>query len=87
MSTTLKSEQPKTISAAARKAERDREAAVAWKEYEAEQRRIEENRMRLRALRLARERQRPAADASSAPRQDGASGAGKRSVRKSQSGA
>ena len=52
--TTLKSDQQKTI-AAARKAERERDAAQALKDYKAEKRAIDNNMMRLRALRLARE--------------------------------
>ncbi len=52
--TTLKSDQQKTI-AAARKAERERDAVQALKDYKAEKRAVDENMMRLRALRLASE--------------------------------
>ena len=49
---TLKSEQRLSV-AAAKKAERDRDAAQALRGYEAEKRAIHANMMRLRALRLA----------------------------------
>jgi hypothetical protein len=52
--TTLKSDQQKT-DAAARKAERERDSAQAWKDYKAEKQATDDNMMRLRALRLARE--------------------------------
>jgi len=51
---TLKSEQQLSV-AAAKKAERDRDAAQAMRDYEAEKRTAHVNMMRLRALRLARE--------------------------------
>lgn len=53
--TTLKSDQQRTI-AAARKAERERDAVQALKDYKAEKRAIDQNMIRLRALRLAKER-------------------------------
>lgn len=52
--TTLKSDQQ--LSATAKKAERDRDAAQAMHEYEAEKRATQANMARLRALRLAKER-------------------------------
>jgi hypothetical protein len=52
--TTLKSDQQKSI-AAARKAERERDSVQAWKDYKAEKLAADDNMMRLRALRLARE--------------------------------
>ena len=42
--------------AAAKKAERERDMAQAMREYEAEQRALKANMARLRALRLAKER-------------------------------
>ena len=55
MTTTLKTvAQP--ISAAAMKAERERDAAQAMRDYEAEQSTRQANMERLRALRLAKER-------------------------------
>lgn len=53
--TTLKSDQQRTI-AAAKRAERERDAVKALKDYKAEKQAIDKNMMRLRALRLARER-------------------------------
>ena len=52
--TTLKSDQQ--LSATAKKAERDRDAAQAMREYEAEKRAAQANMARLRAERLAKER-------------------------------
>jgi len=52
--TTLKRDQQ--MSAAAKKAERDRDAAQALRDYDAEKRAAQANMMRLRALRLAEER-------------------------------
>lgn len=52
--TTLKGDQQ--LSATAKKAERDRDAAQAMREYEAEKRATQTNMERLRALRLAKER-------------------------------
>jgi hypothetical protein len=52
--TTLKSDQQRTI-AAARRAERERDAVKALKDYKAEKQAIDQNMMRLRALRLAKE--------------------------------
>ncbi len=53
--TTLKSDQEKAI-AAAKKVDREREQAQAMRDYEAEKRAVQANMIRLRALRLARER-------------------------------
>ena len=50
------------LEASARKVERERDAAKAMREYEAEKERIDANTTRLRALRLAKE----AADAQAA---------------------
>jgi len=52
--TTLKRDQQ--MSAAAKKAERDRDAAQALRDYDAEKRAAQANMVRLRALRLAEER-------------------------------
>jgi len=52
--TTLKRDQQ--LSATAKKAERDRDAAQAMREYEAENRATQANMARLRELRLAKER-------------------------------
>jgi len=52
--TTLKRDQQ--LSATAKKAERDRDAAQAMRDYEAEKRAAQANMERLRALRLAKER-------------------------------
>lgn len=52
--TTLKSDQQ--LSAIAKKAERERDAAQAMREYEAEKRATQANMERLRELRLAKER-------------------------------
>ena len=52
--TTLKREQ--SPSALVKKAERDRDAAQAMREYEAEKRAAQANMMRLREMRLAKER-------------------------------
>jgi len=52
--TTLKSDQQRA-NAAARRAERERDAVQALKDYRAEKRAMNDNMMRLRALRLARE--------------------------------
>lgn len=52
--TTLKGDQQ--LSATAKKAERDRDAAQAMREYEAEKRAAQTNMARLRELRLAKER-------------------------------
>jgi len=51
---TLKSDQP--LSATAKKAERDRDAVQAMREYEAEKRATQANMARLREERLAKER-------------------------------
>jgi hypothetical protein len=51
---TLKSEQ-QLVQAAAKKAERERDAVQAMRDYEAEKRTAHANMMRLRALREARE--------------------------------
>lgn len=51
--TTLKGDQK--LSATAKKAERDRDAAQAMREYEAEKRATQANMARLRAQRLAKE--------------------------------
>jgi hypothetical protein len=65
--TTLKRDQQ--MSAAAKKAERDRDAAQALRDYDAEKRAAQANMMRLRALRLAEERTKERADAQApAPR-------------------
>jgi hypothetical protein len=53
--TTLKSDQQKS-NAAAQKAERERDQAQALRDYEAEKRAAHANMMRLRVLRLAKER-------------------------------
>jgi hypothetical protein len=53
--TTLKSDQQKSMTAA-KKAERERDQAQALRDYEAEKRAAQANMMRLRALRLAKER-------------------------------
>jgi hypothetical protein len=53
--TTLKSDQQKS-NAAAQRAERERDQAQALRDYEAEKRAAHANMMRLRALRLAKER-------------------------------
>jgi hypothetical protein len=52
---TLKSDQQK-LKVATQKIERERDQARALQEYEAEKRAVRANMMRLRALRLARER-------------------------------
>lgn len=52
--TTLKRDQQ--VSAAAKKAERERDATQAMQDYEAEKRATQANMARLRALRLAKER-------------------------------
>ncbi len=51
---TLKSDQ--SLSAAGKKAERDRDAAQAMRDYEAEQRATQTNMARLREMRLEKER-------------------------------
>jgi hypothetical protein len=53
--TTLKRDQ-QTSTAAAKKAERERDGAQAMREYEADKRATQANMARLRALRLAKER-------------------------------
>jgi hypothetical protein len=53
MSSTNNTEQ--RLQVAAKKADREREAAKAMREYEAEKARIDANTTRLRALRLAKE--------------------------------
>jgi len=53
MSSTTNTEQ--RLQVAAKKADREREAAKAMREYEAEKARIDANTTRLRALRLAKE--------------------------------
>jgi hypothetical protein len=65
--TTLKGDQQ--LSAAAKKAERDRDAAQAMREYEAEKRATQTNMERLRAMRLARERAETRAPKSAAKKQ------------------
>jgi len=54
------------VSAAAKKAERERDGAVAMREYEKEKARIDANTERLRALRLAKEAADATAEAAAA---------------------
>ena len=69
---------PQRLAVAAKKADREREAQLAMRDYQVEQQRIDANTARLRALRLAKE----AADAAAAADQT-APAAKKRTARAS----
>jgi hypothetical protein len=57
---------PPHVAAAARKADRERDALQAMREYQAEQARVDANTARLRALRLAKAAEAAADQASAA---------------------